>query len=473
MIPTAVYCRVSTDHLDQANSFASQQRYFREYIERQEDLQLYAIYADEGLSGTDTKKRIRFHDMVRDAEAGKFQLILTKEVSRFSRNLLDTISYTRKLKQLGVTVRFMSDGIDTAEPDAELRLSIMASIAQEESRKTSDRVVWGQTRRMEQGVVFGRSLLGYHVRHGRLEIEPQGAEIVQRIFRAYALEQQSCGRIAERLRQEGRNTSSGSDNWTAASVLRILKNEKYVGDLVQKKTYTPDYLTHAKRMNRGEVPFIVQTDHHVPIIDRELWNMTQQRLQEKGVRRGCSVAYPLSGKIFCGACGSVFAARQKYRKDGSSYIRWQCSNRSCTVGKLLRDDDAMQMIEQVLQYLIPNPDQLHQQIFTQWKEVKRNHEEALLKELMETERKTTAALDGYCAGILSCEEFHASKARYQEKQLQLHVQLRSIRQMQLDEALLQPSERLYRCLLDRITVFPDRHMELRLIKLSETTFIFR
>ena len=161
MIKVASYCRVSTDHEDQANSFAAQQRYFKEYIHRQPDWELYGIYADEGITGTSTKKRAQFNRMIHDAYSGKFQLILTKEVSRFSRNILDTISYTRELKALGVGVLFVNDGINTLEPDAELRLSIMASIAQEESRKTSSRVKWGQTRQMERGVVFGRSMLGY------------------------------------------------------------------------------------------------------------------------------------------------------------------------------------------------------------------------------------------------------------------------------------------------------------------------
>ena len=144
MIKVASYCRVSTDRDDQANSFESQQRYFREYIDRQPDWELYQVYADEGITGTSTKKRTAFNQMIADARLGKFQLILTKEVSRFSRNILDTITYTRELKMLGVGVLFMNDGISTLEPDAELRLSIMGSIAQEESRKTSTRVKDGR-----------------------------------------------------------------------------------------------------------------------------------------------------------------------------------------------------------------------------------------------------------------------------------------------------------------------------------------
>ena len=178
----AAYCRVSTDKEDQINSFESQRKYFREYIERRPNWELYQIYADEGITGTTTKKRAAFNHMIADAQLHRFDLILTKEVSRFSRNILDTISYTRKLRRLGIGVVFMNDGINTLDPDSELRLSIMGSIAQEESRKTSSRVKWGQTRRMEQGVVFGRSMLGYDVRDGKMTINSQGASVVRLIF---------------------------------------------------------------------------------------------------------------------------------------------------------------------------------------------------------------------------------------------------------------------------------------------------
>ena len=179
MIKVAAYCRVSTDKDDQANSFESQQRYFREYIDRQPDWELVDVYADEGITGTSTKKRTAFNRMINDAYQGKIQIIVTKEISRFSRNIVDTLTYTREQKQLGVGVRFIIDGIDTMDPESEMLLGIMSAIAQEESRKTSSRVKWGQTRQMERGVVFGPSLLGYDVKGGQLTVNPEGAELVR------------------------------------------------------------------------------------------------------------------------------------------------------------------------------------------------------------------------------------------------------------------------------------------------------
>lgn len=363
----ATYCRVSTDRDDQANSFESQRRYFKEYIDRQPDWELYQVYADEGITGTSTKKRVAFNHMIADAHLGKFQLILTKEVSRFSRNILDTISYTRELKALGVGVVFMNDGINSLEPDAELRLSIMGSMAQEESRKTSSRVKWGQTRRMEQGVVFGRSLLGYDVKEGHITVNQEGAEIIRQIFYKYGVEKKGTSVIARELREAGYKTLGGNAKWSNSYIVKVLKNEKYVGDLVQKKTITPDYLSHAKKYNHGEEELVVIRDHHEPIIDRELWDIVQAELKKRDrhgtLGQGHSNRYVFSGKIKCGECGASFVSRQKRRRDGTSYKRWGCFTATtegrvhedlqgnqvgCDVGKMLRDELAMDILKQSL-----------------------------------------------------------------------------------------------------------------------------
>ncbi|MBQ6855508.1 MAG: recombinase family protein, partial [Lachnospiraceae bacterium] len=367
MIKVASYCRVSTDREDQANSFESQRRYFREYIARHPEWELWKVYADEGISGTSTKKRTQFNRMINDAYLGKFKLIITKEVSRFSRNLLDTIAYTRELKSLGIGVIFMNDGFTSLDPDSELRLSIMGSIAQEESRKTSSRVKWGQTRQMERGVVFGTSMLGYDVCDGKLTINPEGAEIVRLIFHKYAVEQKGTSIIARELREAGIKTYSGDVIWNSSHIVRILRNEKYVGDLVQKKTITPDYLTHAKKKNKGEEEMITITDHHEPIIDRELWDKVQDELQKRnrnnGHVTGHSNRHIFSGKMICGECGARFIARSKTRQSGTSYKRWSCYTAAthgaksvdsqgnligCDIGKTIRDDLAMEALTKAI-----------------------------------------------------------------------------------------------------------------------------
>ncbi len=323
----AAYCRVSTDNEDQANSFESQQRYFRQYIERNPDWELYEVFADEGISGTNTKKRKEFNRMIACAKNGDFDLIVTKEISRFARNTLDSIFYTRDLKEHGVGVIFMNDNINTLDGDAELRLAIMSSIAQEESRKTSERVKWGQKRQMERGVVFGRSMLGYDVKDGKMYINQEGAEVVRLIFHKFAEEGKGTHVIARELQEEGIKPMRVKE-WQNTVILRVIRNEKYCGDLVQKKTYTPDFLSHEKKVNRGQEEFVIIKDHHEPIISRELFDKANRMLDEKSLsqegKSKHSNRYPFSGKIKCGYCGSSYVARYKTRKNGYRYKSWRC-----------------------------------------------------------------------------------------------------------------------------------------------------
>lgn len=324
----AAYCRVSTDNLDQANSLESQQRYFNEYIKRNPLWELYEVYVDEGISGTSTKKRASFNRMIDDAKNKKFDLIITKEISRFARNTLDSIGYTRELKRHGIGVIFMNDNINTLDADAELRLTIMSSIAQEESRKTSDRVKWGQRRMMEQGVVFGRDMLGYDVREGKLYINEEGAETVRLIYRKFLDEGKGTHIIAKELREAGIKTSTYMKDWSYTVILRILKNEKYCGDLVQQKTYTPDYLSHSKKYNKGEVEYVTIRNHHEPIISREIFEATQREIERRrnlhGAKNGFANRYALSGKIICAECGSTFIHRKNTSSNGNQNESWTC-----------------------------------------------------------------------------------------------------------------------------------------------------
>jgi DNA invertase Pin-like site-specific DNA recombinase len=313
--------------MDQTNSLESQKKYFTQYISNHPHWTLSQIYVDEGISGTSTQKRAAFNRMMADASLGRFRFILTKEISRFARNTLDSIFYTRKLKELGIGVIFMNDNIQTLDPDAELRLAIMASIAQEESRKISQRVKWGQNRRMEQGVVFGRSLLGYDVKNGKMTVNEEGAKTVRLIFHKFVNENKGTHIIARELQKAGIPTVRGASLWSNSVILRILQNEKYIGDLIQKKTYTPNYLTHQKKYNHGEEALVVQKGHHEPIIDPELFDKARQELtrrQQGQKRQRHSNRYCFSGKIKCGHCGHTLVARTKTRKDGSIYRAWRC-----------------------------------------------------------------------------------------------------------------------------------------------------
>lgn len=232
----AAYCRVSTDNEDQANSFESQQRYFRQYIERNPDWELYEIFADEGISGTNTKKRKEFNRMIACAKNGDFDLIITKEISRFARNTLDSIYYTRDLKKHGVGVIFMNDNINTLDGDAELRLAIMSSIAQEESRKTSERVKWGQKRRWNNALCSAEVCWVTMLKTGKMTINEDGAKIVRLIFHKFANENKGTHVIARELREAG-ITPMRVKEWSNTVILRVIRNEKYCGDLDTKENF--------------------------------------------------------------------------------------------------------------------------------------------------------------------------------------------------------------------------------------------
>lgn len=331
MLRVAAYCRVSTDKDDQKNSFEGQKNYFESYIKSNPEWKLVNIYADEGITGTSTKKRKEFNKMISDAKDGKIDKIITKEVSRFARNTVDTLQYTRDLKSVGVGVLFINDNIYTLDGDGELRLSIMASIAQEESRKTSERVKWGQKRRMEQGVVFGRNILGYNLENGKLSINEEEAELVRHIFNKY-LEGKGLHIIAKELRAEGYKTKNGNSEWTNKSIRTILQNEKYVGDLLQKKTITTDFLTHEKKYNKGEEEMVYIKDHHEPIVDRKTFDFVQAEFNRKSEvykndNSKHSNRYAFSGKIKCACCGRRYVAHFRKRKDGSKRKIWCCYNK--------------------------------------------------------------------------------------------------------------------------------------------------
>ncbi len=331
MLKVAAYCRVSTDKEDQKNSFEGQKQYFTEYINSRKDWELVNVYADEGISGTSTKKRKEFNKMIYDARCGLFDMIITKEVSRFARNTVDVLRYTRELKERNIGVLFINDNINILDSDGELRLTIMASIAQEESRKTSERVKWGQQRRMEQGVVFGSNILGYNLKNGVLTINDDEAELVRHIYDKY-IDGKGLHIIAKELMEEGYKTKNGNKEWTNKSIRTILQNEKYCGDLIQKKTYTPNFLTHEKKYNYGEEAFVIIQNHHEPIINREIFEYVQAEFKRKSEvykndKNKHSNRYAFSGKIKCGLCGRRYVATFKTRKDGTKRKNWNCYNR--------------------------------------------------------------------------------------------------------------------------------------------------
>ena len=497
----AAYCRVSTDKDDQANSLASQRRYFEEYIAQNPNWHLVNIYYDEGISGTSTKKRESFNQMIADAESGLIDLILTKEVSRFARNTVDTLQITRELKKFGVRVKFMNDNIDTFDSDGELRLTIMASIAQEESRKTSERVKWGQKRRMEQGVVFGRDMLGYRVKNGRLEMIPEEAEIVRSIFYKYLHEGKGTNTIAHELLEAGIHTIKGN-HWSNTVLLRVLRNEKYVGDLLQKKTITPDYLTHAKKYNRGEEDMVYIRDHHEAIIDRETWEATQKELERRSPsaenRSKHSNRYWCSGKLLCGECGLPVVSRKRKRKDGSYSKTWMCQ--SATRHGVVKVDSAGNVIgcnnreinekilkaamRQALLMVQTDKKKLIDDIMQDIRAVQDAKSDVdaakIEKQIADFENKKTKAIDMMIEGLITKTDLQKQQAYYNGKiellqnKLQEYEHSEQLKVQQVDQLKLciaelekmvsfdMESEEIYGAVLEKIVLYKDWKLDIKL-----------
>ncbi len=327
MLKVAAYCRVSTEKDDQANSLENQKSYFENYINANSDWEFAGLYPDEGITGTCMKKRKKFNEMIEKAYNGEIDLIITKEVSRFARNTIDTLEVTRKLKSFGVGVIFISDNIDTRENDGEFRLTIMASVAQEESRKTSERVKWGMRRGMEHGYVFSTGVFGYHLKKGVLTINEEDAPIVQRIYSDF-LAGMGITSIVKMLKQEGVSCGANRKSWTVNNIRSILVDERCAGDLLQRKMYIESHLTHKAVKNENPDDMVYIKDHHPAIIDRKTWELAQLELQRRaaliGAKSKYSNKYWASGLVECGECGSKAISRNKYNKDGTMIRFWYC-----------------------------------------------------------------------------------------------------------------------------------------------------
>lgn len=328
------YSRVSTDHKEQKSSLKNQKDYFDNLIIKCPSWTYVPGYVDDGISGTSDIKRENFMRMIEDAKKGLFDLIITKEISRFSRNTLDSIKYTRELLNYGVAVLFVNDNINTALPDSELRLTIMASMAQDEIRRLSERVKFGMHRAIENGHILGNDTLhGYKKDKltGRLYIIEKEAEVVRRLYSMYAIEEISLSKIANIFNSEGIKTRRNR-KWCVSTLKRILKNYKYKGYYCGKKTEIINYMTK-KIEYLPEKDWIIFEDKVKipPIVTEELWNRANERLNKRAKKFGKEFKdktmylnrYPLSAKIYCKEHNELFH-RRKLTKN-SNEIVWSCS----------------------------------------------------------------------------------------------------------------------------------------------------
>ena len=329
---TCGYARVSTDHDEQFTSYEAQVDYYTKYIKSKPEWEFVTVYTDEGITGTNTKKRDGFNQMIEDAVSGKIDLIVTKSVSRFARNTVDSLVTIRKLKEAGVEVYFEKENIWTLDSKGELLLTIMSSLAQEESRSISENVTWGKRKSASDGKVsLGYShFLGYDKgENGTLVINPEQAVVIKRIYRDF-MRGKTPWMIATELKEDNIPTPSGKNtNWQAKTIQSILSNEKYKGSALLQKTFTVDYLTKKMKTNEGEVPqYFVEKSHEAIIPPYEWEQVQKEMLRRKNLGRRYSGGSIFSTKIICEDCGSYYGSKvwhstsEKYRQ-----IIWQCNDK--------------------------------------------------------------------------------------------------------------------------------------------------
>lgn len=352
----AAYCRVSTAQEEQQNSYQVQIAYYTDLINRKKEWTLAGVFADEGISGTQTKKRTEFNRMIRMCRNKKIDLVITKSISRFARNTVDCLEYVRQLKDLGIGVIFEKENINTLTMTSEFMVALYGSFAQAESESISKNVSWGKEKAYREGKVQFqyKYLLGYKKgADGKPEIVPEEAETVRLIYTLF-LDGYSMSRIKKLLENKGILTSQGKKVWNESLIRSILKNEKYAGDALLQKTFTSDCITHKIVKNHGERPMYLVTDHHDPIIDRDTYNRVQQELARRSSKRKISdktkteqgkysSKYALTELLICGKCGTPYR-RTTWTSRGEKLIVWRCisrlehGKRYCTDSPTIKED---------------------------------------------------------------------------------------------------------------------------------------
>ena len=334
----AAYCRVSTEEEEQQGSFEIQKLYYTEKINSTPEWEVAGIYADDGISGVHTKKRDGFNQMIQDCKKRKIDLILTKSISRFARNTLDSILYVRMLKQMGIAVVFEKENINTATMNSEMILTVLSAFAQAESESISQNVARGKRMGYKHGKFafpYGR-IIGYRKEaDGKPEIIPEQAEIIRLIFNSY-LQGDSLQSIKAKLETAGALTARGNTAWSAQSIQRILQNEKYCGDVLLQKTFTEDVLTGVHKKNTGQLPQYYIENYHDGIVSKQMFREVQTEIarrnsksaanQRKRRRGRYNSKYALSERLVCRDCGSPYK-RVTWNIHGRKQIVWRCVNR--------------------------------------------------------------------------------------------------------------------------------------------------
>lgn len=338
----AAYARVSTEKEEQEDSFERQVSHYTMLITSKPEWEFGGIYADSGITGTRAEKRPDFMRMIADCRAGKINKVLVKSISRFARNTVDALKYIQELKELGISVYFENENIDTLTPGGEVLITILAAMAEQESRTMSTNIKWTYQKKFKNGEVILNTglMLGYR-KAGRKDeegkeiyiINESEAEIVRRIYREY-LAGTTVTRIARGLEADGIPTKLGKKKWSPKVIMSILTNEKYTGDAILGKTFKPDVLSKYRQKNTGQAPMYYAEGTHPAIIDKEMFEMVKVEIQRRKDEQVTAVGssrftskYPFSGLLICGECGHKLRRHVRTVGSGIKVPAWGCANR--------------------------------------------------------------------------------------------------------------------------------------------------
>lgn len=359
----AAYTRVSTDDENQLLSNEAQMDYYEHYIAANPNWIFAGLYVDKGITGTSTKKREGFNQMIKDALAGKIDLIITKSISRFARNTVDMLTTVRSLKDAGVEVYFEKENLYTLDSKGELFITIISSIAQEESRNISENVAWGRRKRMADGIfhVAYVRFLGFEQGENHLpQIIESEAEIVRQIY-AMFLQGKTPSYIAKYLTQQKIPSPAGKEIWCSSTVESILTNEKYCGSALMQKTFTENFLTKKQKVNNGELPQYYIENSHPGIVSKNVFDLTQEQIQNRKHNKYNSAQYCFSSGIICGDCGGFFGSKVWHSNSDYRWRVWQCNHRyeqerKCRTPHLYEHVIKRGFTEIMFKYLLSRPD---------------------------------------------------------------------------------------------------------------------
>lgn len=485
----AGYARVSTEQEEQQTSYEAQVDYYTKYIKKHGEWEFVKVYTDEGISATNTKHRDGFNQMIADALDGKIDLIITKSVSRFARNTVDSLSTIRKLKEHNVECYFEKEQIWTFDGKGELLITIMSSLAQEESRSISENVTWGHRKRMADGKVSlpYSSFLGYKKgEDGLPEIVPEEAEIIRFIYKSY-MEGQTTYTIAKALTEQKIPTPTDKEKWHQSTIKSILTNEKYKGSALLQKKFTTDFLTKKVKVNEGEVPqYWIENSHDAIISPEEFEQVQLEMARRKKLGKQYSGNSLFAAKLVYADCGCFFGSKVWHSTSKYRRVIWQCNNKFkgaqlCSTPHLYEDEIKQRFVNAFLMFfqgkdLILETVQVLIESLSDPSALDAKIEKAI-QEMSNTSALNQMHIQNNIVTARNKEEFdkrHDELVRQYESQKAVYeklMQKKSDRQnkvKQLQQLVLQLEkadspidtfdESLWRTMIEKVTVFHDNKM---------------